>query len=45
MGLRELRRRGIGQHTIERALHSQVRVSTYKEILAAIDEYERKQSN
>ena len=45
MGLRELRRRGIGQHTIERALHSQVRVSTYKEILAAIDEYKREQSN
>jgi len=39
MGLRQLRRRGIGQHTIERALHSQVRVSTYKEILAALDEY------
>jgi hypothetical protein len=41
---RELRRRGIGQHTIENALCAQVRVSTYKRILTAIDEYRREQS-
>jgi hypothetical protein len=38
---RELRRRGIGQHTIERALHGHVRLKTYKKIMAAIDEYKR----
>lgn len=36
MGLRELRRRGIGQHTIEKAMNSQVRASTLKKILGAI---------
>lgn len=39
--LRELRRRGIGQHTIENALHSHVRVRTYRKIVAAIEEYNR----
>jgi len=39
IGLRELRRRGIGQHTIEKALHAHVRVNTYRKIVAAIDEY------
>jgi hypothetical protein len=38
---RELRRRGIGQHTIERALCSNVRVQTYQKILSAIEEYKR----
>jgi hypothetical protein len=38
---RELRRRGIGQHTIERALHSKVRVQSYEKISAAIAEYKR----
>jgi len=38
---RELRRRGIGQHTIERALHGHVRMNTYKKIGAAIDDYKR----
>ena len=31
---RELRRRGIGQHTIEKALHGHVRVNTYRKIVA-----------
>jgi hypothetical protein len=38
---RELRRRKIGQHTIEKAVHGRVRMSTYKKIVAAIDEYKR----
>jgi len=41
MGLRELRRRGIGQHTIERALNGHVRVNSYRRIVAAIDEYKK----
>ena len=36
---RELRRRGIGQHTIEKALHAHIRVNTYKKIVAAIAEF------
>jgi hypothetical protein len=36
---RELRRRKIGQHTIENALQSHIRMSTYRKILAAIEEY------
>jgi hypothetical protein len=46
MKLRELRRRGIGQHTLEKALHGHVRVGTYKKIVAAIDEckHEKRQS-
>jgi hypothetical protein len=39
MGLRELRRRGIGQHTIENALRSTVRIKSYWRILAAIEAY------
>lgn len=39
VGLRELRRRGIGQHTIENALHSTVRARSYRKILFAIEEY------
>lgn len=39
IGLRELRRRGIGQHTIEKALHAKVRANTYRKIVAAIKEY------
>ncbi len=39
--LRELRRRGIGQHTIENALHTHVRVNTYRKIVAAIDAYKQ----
>lgn len=38
---RELRRRGIGQHTIERAMHGRVRANTLKKILAAIEEYRK----
>jgi hypothetical protein len=38
---RELRRRGIGQHTIEKALHAHVRVNTYRKIVSAIDECRR----
>jgi hypothetical protein len=34
---RELRKRGIGQHTIERALNDRVRMSSYEKIRAAID--------
>jgi hypothetical protein len=41
---RELRRRGIGQHTIEKALRACVRVNTYRKIVAAIDEYKREKS-
>jgi hypothetical protein len=39
IGSRELRRRGIGQHTIEKALASSVRIQSYRKILAAIEEY------
>ena len=39
VGLRELRRRGIGQHTIEKALQSKVRMRSYRKILAAIEGY------
>ncbi len=38
---RELRRRGIGQHTIEKALRSHIRVNTCRKIVAAIDEYKK----
>ena len=38
---RELRRRGIGQHTIEKALHSHIRVNTCRKVIAAIDEYKK----
>jgi hypothetical protein len=41
---RQLRRRGIGQHTIEKALRAQVRVNTFRKIAAAIDEYKREKS-
>jgi hypothetical protein len=37
MKLRELRRRGIGQHTIEKALRSKVRIKSYRNILSAIE--------
>jgi len=39
IGQRELRRRGIGQHTIERALNDRVRLSSARKILAAIAAY------
>ena len=39
--LRELRRRGIGQHTLEKALHARVRVNTYRKIVSAIEDYKR----
>jgi hypothetical protein len=42
--LRELRRRGIGQHTIEKALHAHVRVNTYRRIVAAIAEYKQEKT-
>jgi hypothetical protein len=38
---RELRRRGIGQHTLEKALQGHVRVNTYRKIVAAIEEYRK----
>jgi hypothetical protein len=41
IGQRELRRRGIGQHTIEKALGSKVRIQTYRKILSVIEEYRR----
>jgi len=41
IGLRELRRRGIGQHTIEKALHSKVRAKTFRKILGALDAYKK----
>jgi hypothetical protein len=34
-------RRGIGQHTIEKALHAHVRVNTYRKIVAAIAKYKQ----
>jgi len=39
IGQRELRRTGIGQHTIENALHARVRLRTYEKILAAIRDH------
>jgi hypothetical protein len=36
IGLRELRRRGIGQHTLEKALRGPISVKTYRKIMAAI---------
>lgn len=36
-GRRDLRRKGIGQHTIEKALHGHARVSSYGKIAAAIE--------
>jgi hypothetical protein len=38
IGLRELRRRGIGQHTLEKALHKHVQLNTFRQIVAAIAE-------
>jgi len=38
---RELRRRGIGQNTIEKALHAQVRVKTCRRIVAVVAEYKK----
>ncbi len=45
IGQRELRRRGIGQHTIEKALRSLVRLRTYRKILSAIEQYKRDHHN
>jgi hypothetical protein len=44
LGLREFRRRGIGQHTIERALHGQIRVNSYMKILAAMEESKKERA-
>jgi hypothetical protein len=41
IGSRELRRRGIGQHTIESALSSTIKVRTLKRILSAIENYKQ----
>ena len=38
IGSRELRGRGIGQHTIEKALHEHVRVNAFRRIVVAIEE-------
>jgi hypothetical protein len=38
---RQLRRRGIGQHTIEKALHAHVHTKTYAKIVSAIEMYKR----
>jgi len=43
MGLRKLRRRGIGQHTIEKALNDKIRIRSYRKILAAIESYKAEQ--
>ena len=45
MGQRELRRRGIGQHTIEKALHAHVRLNTCRKIVAVMDEYKKENKN
>jgi len=37
IGTRELRRKGIGQHTIERALSSTVKKRTYAKLLTVIE--------
>jgi hypothetical protein len=39
MGLRELRRQGLGQHTIEKALRAKVRIKSYRKIVSAIEIY------
>jgi len=44
IGSRELRRRGIGQHTIEKALHEHVRINTYRKIVDAIEESKRERT-
>ena len=44
VGLRNLRRKGIGQHTIERALHGQVRANSYTKILAAMEESKKERA-
>lgn len=44
IGLRDLRRKGIGQHTIERALHGQVRANSYTKILAAMEESKKERA-
>jgi hypothetical protein len=41
---RELRRRGIGQHTVEKALRGHVRAKTFRRILEAIDAYRKEQN-
>jgi hypothetical protein len=38
---RELRRRGVGQHTLEKALHGHVHLNSYRKILSAIAEYKQ----
>ena len=43
-GQRDLRRRGIGQHTLERALHAQVGVNSCKKILAALEECKKERA-
>jgi hypothetical protein len=40
---RELRRRGIGQHTIEKALHGHVRTKTFWKIVFELDTFKRAQ--
>jgi hypothetical protein len=39
MGLRELRQRGIGQHTIEKAFDVKIKIQSYRKILATIEGY------
>jgi hypothetical protein len=41
---RELRRRGIGQHTIEKALRAHVRAKTYERIVSTIEEYKHEKT-
>jgi hypothetical protein len=41
---RELRRRKVGQHTVEKALHAHIRVNSCRKIVAAIEEC-RKENN
>jgi hypothetical protein len=44
IGQREFRRRGIGQHTIEKALNGRVRMKTYRKIVSMIDAHKREQA-
>jgi uncharacterized Fe-S cluster-containing protein len=44
IGLRELRRRGVGQHTLENALRAHVRINTYRRIVGAIDAYSKERN-
>ena len=45
IGIRELMRRGIGQHTIENALHSTIRIKSYRKLQSAIEAYKQERTH